>query len=291
MPKNKIGLALAGGGSKGAYQIGVFKALIEENLLDKIEVSSGTSIGAINTLLLMSNLSYNDILRFWNDFSDKDIYKKDLSFFKNERKGLVKINPFIKHLESYFTRETIKKSKIKGYATVSKIKKPNLRNQINLLSSTKETFYLNEVDDPFIATLASASVPIIYGATEIDNDIYVDGGLTDNLPFEPILNEKCNIIFSIPLSNKFDISLIKDKNLLVIDFLDPDIFNPIKYNVIRNVLYFNKKITDKLILSGYEYGKKIIKYLKDNEILDKNNNFNFDNKKYTYINYEVFKND
>lgn len=291
MQENKIGIALAGGGSKGAYQIGVFKALIEENLIDKIEVSSGTSIGAINTLLLMSNLSYNDMIRFWNDFSDKDIYKKDLSFFKNERKSLIKVNPFIKHLENYFTRENIKQSKLKGYATVSKIKKPNLRNQINLLSTTKETFCLNETEDPFKATLASASVPIIYGATEIDNNIYVDGGLTDNLPFEPILNEKCNIIFSIPLSNKFDISLIKDKKLLIIDFLDPDIFNPIKFNVIRNVLNFDKKMVDKLILDGYEYSKKMIKYLKDKQILNEDNSFNYDERKYTYINYEVFKND
>ena len=40
------GLILAGGGAKGAYQIGAWKALIELGI--QIEAIAGTSIGAIN---------------------------------------------------------------------------------------------------------------------------------------------------------------------------------------------------------------------------------------------------
>ncbi|MGL5756329.1 MAG: patatin-like phospholipase family protein [Paraclostridium sp.] len=47
----KIGLVLSGGGGKGAYELGVWKALKEMKLDPYIKVFSGTSIGAFNAVL------------------------------------------------------------------------------------------------------------------------------------------------------------------------------------------------------------------------------------------------
>ncbi|PKK92721.1 MAG: hypothetical protein CVV61_08295, partial [Tenericutes bacterium HGW-Tenericutes-6] len=52
--KNKVGLALGGGGARGSYQIGILKALEEANILEDIHHISGTSIGSINTLMVMA---------------------------------------------------------------------------------------------------------------------------------------------------------------------------------------------------------------------------------------------
>ena len=41
----KVGLVLAGGGAKGAYQAGVIRALWDLDLIDNIDVVSGVSIG------------------------------------------------------------------------------------------------------------------------------------------------------------------------------------------------------------------------------------------------------
>ena len=60
----KIGLVLAGGGARGSYQIGVWKALIELGIDKYIEVISGTSIGAINAMLFQQN-SYEMAEEFW----------------------------------------------------------------------------------------------------------------------------------------------------------------------------------------------------------------------------------
>lgn len=46
-----IGLVLSGGGSKGAYQAGVYKAMEEKGLLPRIRAVAGTSIGSFNALL------------------------------------------------------------------------------------------------------------------------------------------------------------------------------------------------------------------------------------------------
>ena len=48
----KVGLVLAGGGAKGAYQAGVIRALWDLDLINNIDVVSGVSIGTLNALCL-----------------------------------------------------------------------------------------------------------------------------------------------------------------------------------------------------------------------------------------------
>lgn len=50
--KDEWGLVLAGGGGKGAYQAGAFKALWEYGIQDYITAVSGASVGALNAVLL-----------------------------------------------------------------------------------------------------------------------------------------------------------------------------------------------------------------------------------------------
>ncbi|EOC7460629.1 patatin-like phospholipase family protein [Vibrio cholerae] len=58
MNKMKVGLVLSGGGAKGAYQVGVIKALAE--LGTEIHAVSGASIGSLNGAILASASSLDD---------------------------------------------------------------------------------------------------------------------------------------------------------------------------------------------------------------------------------------
>ncbi|MEX5426498.1 patatin-like phospholipase family protein, partial [Acinetobacter radioresistens] len=49
---SKLGLVLSGGGAKGAYHVGVIKALQELGI--QIDMLSGASIGALNGAVLLS---------------------------------------------------------------------------------------------------------------------------------------------------------------------------------------------------------------------------------------------
>ena len=49
---SKLGLVLSGGGAKGAYHVGVIKALYELGI--QIDMLSGASIGALNGAVLLS---------------------------------------------------------------------------------------------------------------------------------------------------------------------------------------------------------------------------------------------
>ena len=58
----KRALVLSGGGAKGAYQIGVYKALKRLNI--KIDIITGTSIGSINGAALAAG-DYFKLKKFW----------------------------------------------------------------------------------------------------------------------------------------------------------------------------------------------------------------------------------
>lgn len=63
----KIGLALSGGGVKGAAHIGVIKALEENGI--KIDIIGGTSAGSIVATLYAMGYTPNEMLKLFNYFS------------------------------------------------------------------------------------------------------------------------------------------------------------------------------------------------------------------------------
>ncbi len=85
----RVGLVLSGGGAKGAYEIGVWKALKEMEATKCIDKIVGTSVGALNAVLLDAcgiakaeeiwmNLKQDDLLHLgWEKYFPKDIDGKD----------------------------------------------------------------------------------------------------------------------------------------------------------------------------------------------------------------------
>ena len=63
-----VGLVLSGGGGKGAYQIGVLRALKEEGKLDAVSAVAGTSIGAVNAVLFAQD-DYDRAYQTWDDIN------------------------------------------------------------------------------------------------------------------------------------------------------------------------------------------------------------------------------
>ena len=60
----RIGLVLDGGGGKGAYQIGVWKAMRETGIDKYIKAVSGASVGGLNAALFVQG-DYEKAERIW----------------------------------------------------------------------------------------------------------------------------------------------------------------------------------------------------------------------------------
>jgi NTE family protein len=283
----KIGLALGGGGARGSYQIGVLEAFRKYGLLKHIKHVSGTSIGAINTMMVMADFSYERMLEIWEKMENKDIYGKGLDRFKLDKQGLFSLQDVFNKMKEEITLKEIRESKIHGYATAAKIKKGNFIDQVLIHRMEKEVFYLNEFEHPLKAVLASASIPILFGSTNIDDEFYVDGGTIDNCPIQPLIDAGCNVIFTIPIDGRFSHKKFSNHNILLVNFKTHYLFKLIPYDI----LDFKTDDVHKKALYGEKMGVAIINKLIDLGIYQEHNQWQLkDEFQYIELSKEEEKN-
>ncbi len=138
----KLGLALAGGGVKGAAHIGVIKALEENDI--KIDMVAGTSMGSIVASLYAMGYNSEEMLRIFKFFS-KEVMKTDAKYYagniKNSRKllgyGLVSGD----NLE-YALKECAKEKQINN---IKEIKMPLSIPTVDIVNSKKYVFTNGDV--------------------------------------------------------------------------------------------------------------------------------------------------
>lgn len=76
VPSNSLAIVFPGGGAKGAFQFGAWEMLRKKGITDKITGFSGTSIGAVNTLLCVAPGSAKRKAKLWTEFTEED-FKHD----------------------------------------------------------------------------------------------------------------------------------------------------------------------------------------------------------------------
>ena len=227
----RVGLVLAGGGGKGAYHIGVWKALKEYGVDKNITAVSGTSVGALNAALF-SNGRYEIAEKLWLSISHEKLLSLDSDNLSERliNLGLSRIFPIATialfaekiSLHGIFTRDGLKKM-IKESLDLPKISKSEITcyaTCCELPSFKTVHFKLNECENSRIVSilLASSALPIIFGAEDIDGKKYLDGGLTHNIPIQPLYDEGYRnlIVAHLGRDEIIDMSAFGDANIIEI---------------------------------------------------------------------------
>ena len=182
----KKAVVLGGGGSRGSYQVGVWKALLELGF--DYEIVTGTSVGALNGALMVQK-DYELAARMWQklrtcDVMDiavtykvenrKDFTGKIVAFITEMvKKGGADPRPLEQMLRAYIDEEKLRNSEVEfGFVTVEY---PRLEPKV----LTKETVPDGEMVDYLMAS--AACFPAMK-ARVIDGKTYIDGGYSDNVP-------------------------------------------------------------------------------------------------------------
>ncbi|MEG0873157.1 MAG: patatin-like phospholipase family protein [Clostridia bacterium] len=204
MKKEKeYGLVLTGGGTKGAYEFGCYRAMLELGL--NITSVVGTSIGAINAALIVQTdivkmkkiyetIRINNIINVEENIdTSKNIFNignmiKLAKDYKRQR-GFTN-EPLRKMIEENIDVDKIYSSKI-GFGMVTysiKSKEP--------LEKFKEQIPKSEFIDYL---LASSCLPICK-PQKIGNIEYYDGGFYDNMPINMLVNKGYKNIIVVDIS-------------------------------------------------------------------------------------------
>ncbi|HEY3403323.1 MAG TPA: patatin-like phospholipase family protein [Ohtaekwangia sp.] len=170
----KVGLVLSGGGARGASHVGVLKALDELGI--KVSCMAGTSAGSIVGSLYGYGYTPDEII---------DIILHT-SFFKTLRPawaltGLLSLEGLRDVLIAHMPENNFESLKIPVTVAATDIRK-----------GKAEYFSSGELAS---AILSSCCVPAVFNPIQFNGSIYVDGGITDNLPAGTIRNN-CDFLIA-----------------------------------------------------------------------------------------------
>lgn len=186
----KRALVFGGGGSKGAYEIGVWKALNE--LDESFDIVTGTSIGALIGAMYVQN-DYDRCLELWSKLSVNQVVKDgvnidmDIELLMSQKnkyltllESVVKhkgadISPFLELIHHMFDKDKFFASKMDYACMTVCLNKPGP------VAFYKKTMDKDRAEEYL---LASASCFPAFPMKKIDDDYYVDGGYYDNVPIE-----------------------------------------------------------------------------------------------------------
>lgn len=209
MQKKTIELALQGGGAHGALTWGVLERLLEESALH-IEGVSGTSAGAMNAVVLADGLEAGGptaacqaLERFWRSVSDAALnspVQRDLISRLTGNWGMEQ-SPgylFMDHLSRVFSPYELNPLNLNPLrdlvAQLVDFERVNRCSTVkvfvtatNVRTGRPKVFRQPELSVD--ALMASAALPFMFQAVEIDGEAYWDGGFTGNPALFPLVDE------------------------------------------------------------------------------------------------------
>ena len=187
----KTAVVLSGGGTRGAYELGAWRAFKELGI--EYQIVTGTSIGSINGAMMCIG-NYERTEEMWlglkmtdmlTEKTGSSVGKKIAGLFGFGKKsgssddrlinGAVDNSPFANFISTWIEEDKMRKSPIDyGLVTVRmKDRKPFMLSKDEIPQGKMQDY-----------VTASASVFPIFPLHQIDGDYYIDGCYHDNLPID-----------------------------------------------------------------------------------------------------------
>lgn len=257
----EYGIVLEGGGAKGSYQIGAWKALREAGV--KMKGISGASVGSLNGALMCmddvqkaeyiwENISYSKVM----DVDDAAIeYMKNLDLRSlnftdiiNDAKRILKdkgldITPLKQLIEGILDENKIRTSDCELYITTYSV------SDHKLLTVDVKTVPEGEIGDML---MASAYFPA-FKNEKLNGKYYLDGGGWDNVPTGVLLEHDYKDIIIIRI---YGLGFDSEKVTKIPE--DVQIHHIAPRQNLGGILQFDKRQAKKNMLLGYYDAKRLL---------------------------------
>ncbi len=230
MENRKTALVLGGGGSRGAYEIGVWQALRELGI--KIDVITGSSVGAINGALIVQD-TFDLAVSLWKEIETPMVFDMEIKdIIANTGIGTNKLKDL---LTKYIDEAAVRKSAM-DYGLVT-LELPSMVPKFLMKEQIPQGMLIDYI-------LASSALFPAIKTYQINNMRYVDGGYTDNLPVGLALDRGATHVIAVDLET---VGVIRRNRLQDADYL----------RIIQcpwdlgNILFFDKINSRRIMRLGY----------------------------------------
>ncbi|MBC7087406.1 MAG: patatin-like phospholipase family protein [Tissierellales bacterium] len=259
------GVTLEGGGAKGAYHLGAYRAILENDF--EISAIVGTSVGALNGAMiaqgdfdiayeLWQNVNYTNVINANEEeirkFRESRPNKDELRIFLSTLREVIvdggfDITPLKNLIDTYINEDLIRKSRLDyGLVTVNV-------SDLKPLKLFKEDIPVGEMKEYI---LASCYLPV-FKRERINGKYYLDGAYYDNLPYKMLIDKGFT-----------DLILIRTKALGITRKIPKDKYNIITISPsdnIGNSFTYEKDLAIQNLKLGYYDALKVINGLKGNK--------------------------
>ncbi|HUK56839.1 MAG TPA: patatin-like phospholipase family protein [Nitrospiria bacterium] len=205
--KRKVALVLSGGGSKGAYSVGVVNALCDLGIHP--DIVCGTSSGALSAAMVVAG-EERKLLEIWEHLTTEQVYSRMwkmsfiASFFGNFTYPYFSSKPLLDLIRNSVNFDKVRTSSKKLIVSA-----------FDLVTGRVFRFY-NDSPHLDLCLLASASIPVIFPPVRVDDHVLVDGGVTDNVPFKTAIESGATQIYAAINSRREDFANKKIRNNLAL---------------------------------------------------------------------------
>ena len=185
-----VAFVLSGGGSLGAVQVGMLQALSERDVHPDLLI--GTSVGAINAAYVAGHgngpRALDELAGIWRGLRRQLVFPvnplRHLLAVTGTRPSLCSNRGLLRLLDAHLTFRDLQDATIPVHIVTT-----------NLLSGEE---VLLSTGDAARAVLASAAIPGIFPAVEIDGLALVDGGIADNAALSQAVALGADEVYVLP---------------------------------------------------------------------------------------------
>lgn len=230
----EYGLVLSGGGAKGAFEIGVWRWLVRTGLIHKITGISGTSVGALNSVLF-SCTTLQEAEDIWLSITQDDLTPVNWDTMRKGAEALLKImagaaarslnapmlvkelvslsggSVFTQQKLSEIVKRVLERKLPENRIVFSCVARQSLQMQVEPPLElaigqfhNADYYCLNYRNSWDIERLvmASAALPLVYDPVRIHHFLYRDGGCRDNTPYMPLVKSGFKKIIVVHLAER-----------------------------------------------------------------------------------------
>lgn len=264
-------IVLSGGGGKGAYQAGVYKAI--KKLGIEYDIVTGTSIGALNGFLMVQDdlfkclwlwkhINYNKIFEDFNNVVDEKTLKN--KYFEKIINGGIDTKRIDKLVSRIYNPKRLYSSSI-DYGVVAfdlaKLK-PIIALKKEMDASTLKKYII-----------ASATCFPVFKPQKYEKEVLVDGGYYDTTPINLAIDLGATEVVAVELKAVGLRKKVKNKDVKI-TYITPN-------NDLTSFLVFEKEAAKKMIKFGYNDTMKVFKKFEGKKYTFKKNNLINNYNKYS----------
>ena len=246
----EYGLVLEGGGAKGSFQIGAWRALREAGI--KLKGVSGVSVGALNGALICMddpekaediwhNINYSAVMDF--NMNTGSILETAEEIKKLIKDRGVDITPLKKLLHETVDEEKIRNSHCELFATTFSVSDMKLLN-IDVKSASEGK--MEEI------LLASAFFPV-FKTEKLSGKLYTDGGGFNNVPLDVLVDRGYQDVIVVRI---YGPGYDREKKVKIPE--GTNIYHIAPREELGGVLEFDKKRSRKNMALGYLEASRLL---------------------------------